>query len=154
MSPAAPRVVLPRVPRSGVVAPTVADGRRPVRRAGRPAVAVTALLIAAALAACQSTRAGGGAATGARAAPVDPQQVVGASESEVARLLGPPELKRQEAPAEVWQYRTSRCVVDVFLYPRAGAARSATHVEARHRRQGSASPAACLGEVAATRGRR
>ena len=131
-----------------------ADGRRDRHHRSGAARIVATLVLAAALAACQTARSGGAGSggAGARSAPVDPQQVIGASEGAVARLIGQPELKRREEPAEVWQYRTRSCVFDVYLYPAAGGGRSVTHVDARHRREGGVSAAACLGEIVATRG--
>ena len=31
-------------------------------------------------------------------------------------MLGEPDLRRPEPPAELWQYRSADCVLDVFLY--------------------------------------
>jgi hypothetical protein len=35
---------------------------------------------------------------------------------ELEEFLGAPKLVRHDAPAEVWQYRSAACVLDVFLY--------------------------------------
>ncbi len=48
--------------------------------------------------------------------PPDPTQVVGMRQHEVLRLLGEPSLIRTESTAEVWQYKHSGCVMDLFLY--------------------------------------
>ncbi len=48
--------------------------------------------------------------------PPDPTQVVGMQQYEVLNLLGQPSLVRTEATAEVWQYKHSGCVLDLFLY--------------------------------------
>jgi hypothetical protein len=37
--------------------------------------------------------------------------------------LGPPDFRRVEPPAEVWQYRGVECVIDFFLYRVRGALR-------------------------------
>ena len=123
------------------------------RRRLRPAVAGTAVLALALLAACQSAgRSGAGSSAGGqRFDAVDPQQLLGAGESQVSALMGQPELRRVEAPAEVWQYRTGTCVFDVFFYGSAGA-KTVNHYEARHRQQGSVNAANCLGEITARRG--
>jgi hypothetical protein len=34
----------------------------------------------------------------------------------VAALVGEPDFRRVEPPAELWQYRTEDCVVDLFFY--------------------------------------
>jgi hypothetical protein len=46
-----------------------------------------------------------------------PSELVGLSADQVANLLGKPSFVRHDRPAEVWQYRTHDCVLDVFLYP-------------------------------------
>ena len=57
-----------------------------------------------------------------------------------------PELQRREPPAEVWQYRTTTCVFDLYLYNEEGGLRAA-HYEARSRSNGEVDPAVCLGSV-------
>jgi hypothetical protein len=39
------------------------------------------------------------------------------TQGEVRRLLGEPDFRRHDAPAEFWQYRTASCTLDLFLYP-------------------------------------
>jgi hypothetical protein len=51
--------------------------------------------------------------TGA-AAPGDLTGIEGAA---LQRLLGAPGLVRKDYPAEVWQYRSASCVLDIYLYP-------------------------------------
>lgn len=46
----------------------------------------------------------------------NPDALMHMTEMQVSYLLGSPEMKRSEAPAEVWQYRTSSCVLDVYFY--------------------------------------
>jgi hypothetical protein len=36
--------------------------------------------------------------------------------TEVEALVGGPDFRRVEPPAELWQYRTADCVVDLFFY--------------------------------------
>ncbi|MGH6988492.1 MAG: hypothetical protein ACREFD_12210 [Stellaceae bacterium] len=38
------------------------------------------------------------------------------SAPDVVAALGPPDFRRVEPPAEVWQYRGAECVIDLFLY--------------------------------------
>ena len=113
---------------------------------GRLRPAALALCLAVTVAACQTARTGasGGGSGGASA---DPQALIGLSPNEVTAMMGQPELRRQEPPAEVWQYRTSTCAFDVFLYDD-----RVTHFEARHRRQGTVSAPGCLGQIVAARG--
>ena len=45
-----------------------------------------------------------------------PTTVVGLQARELEEFLGTPKLVRHDAPAEVWQYRSAACVLDLFLY--------------------------------------
>ena len=64
--------------------------------------------------------------------PVDdnPDQLLGQSTVQVEALLGEPRLVRRDGPAEIWQYRATNCILDVFLYE-GGPARTVRHVELR-----------------------
>ncbi len=42
--------------------------------------------------------------------------LAGLSAKEVVALFGEPDFRRDEPPAELWQYRTADCVLDLFLY--------------------------------------
>ncbi len=42
------------------------------------------------------------------------------SDSQLTQRLGAPDFTRHDAPAEIWQYRSASCVLDVFLYPEDG----------------------------------
>lgn len=65
-------------------------------------------------------------------APADASTLVGRSAREVAELLGEPQLRRRDPPAELWQYRAGPCVLDLFLYAdRTGGAATVAHVEMR-----------------------
>ena len=44
----------------------------------------------------------------------------GLKAAEIVSLLGEPAFRRVEPPAELWQYRTRDCVLDLFFYPQAG----------------------------------
>jgi hypothetical protein len=80
------------------------------------------------------------------AAPADPDAVMGLDRTEVEALLGEPGLVRREAPAEVWQYQSRGCVLDVFLYE-ASADFQVVYLEARDGEAVSATTANCLGAV-------
>ena len=76
-----------------------------------------------------------GGQTGATAAlpPVvddNPARLMGLDPSDLAKVLGKPKLIRREQPAEIWQYRGTSCVFDVFFYEDAGLKR-VTYLEAR-----------------------
>ena len=56
------------------------------------------------------------------AAPQTARSPTGAGEfrgmrpSDVVGLLGEPDLRRSEPPGEIWQYRATDCVLDLFFY--------------------------------------
>lgn len=60
----------------------------------------------------------------------DPDQLLGLSSEEIASRLGKPALIRRDGDAEVWQYRRTRCVLDLFLY---GSRKQVEHVDLRDR---------------------
>jgi hypothetical protein len=80
------------------------------------------------------------------AEPADPDAVMGLDRTEVEALLGEPGLVRREAPAEVWQYQSRGCVLDVFLYE-ASADFQVAYLEARDGQAIAATTATCLGAV-------
>ena len=43
-------------------------------------------------------------------------QIAGMRSEDLAAVLGPPDFRRSEPPAELWQYRSADCVLDIFLY--------------------------------------
>ncbi len=61
-----------------------------------------------------------------------PRTLLGLENHQVLALLGEPSFTRRDDPAQIWQYRDSTCVLDVFLYrPEGGGAYRVTHVEVR-----------------------
>ena len=61
-----------------------------------------------------------------------PRTLLGLEHHQVMALLGEPSFKRRDDPAQIWQYRDSTCILDVFLYrPKGGGAYRVTHVEVR-----------------------
>lgn len=60
----------------------------------------------------------------------DPAQLLGQSNDQVQALLGTPRLVRRDGPAEIWQYRASDCILDVFLYS-GGSSATVRHVDLR-----------------------
>jgi hypothetical protein len=81
---------------------------------------------------------------------VAPKRVMGLDELAIQQLLGAPRLIRREAPAEVWQYRTAACVLDLFLYDEA-AGRRVTYAEARTAAAEPVQPEPCLNQILAQR---
>jgi hypothetical protein len=47
---------------------------------------------------------------------LDPNQLLNTEQAAVTTLLGRPGYERREQDAKVWQYRSGRCVLDVFMY--------------------------------------
>ena len=114
------------------------------RRAGAPAT-WPIVLLGLFLTACAGGP-GGGSFGSSR--PIDPQTLVGLAGTEVTATLGQPEMRRVEHPAEVWQYRTDSCVLDLYLYEETGS-REVVYVESRPRSGGSIDAASCVGRIAA-----
>ncbi|MGE0119248.1 MAG: hypothetical protein AB7S71_21790 [Dongiaceae bacterium] len=75
--------------------------------------------------------------------------IVGLDRGAVRKLLGEPGLIRRETPAEVWQYRTAGCVLDVVLYDQASGPRVA-YTEARTPAAEPAPTDNCLSDVLTT----
>lgn len=77
---------------------------------------------------------------------VDPQHLIGMLEEDLLRVLGPPDFKRRDPPAEIWQYRKSSCLLDLFLYQdkERSDAYAVNHVEARGLDINRVSGKACL----------
>jgi len=76
----------------------------------------------------------------------DPNQLLGLDKLRLDGLLGEPTLIRREAPAEIWQYETESCVLDVFLYDTVGVLR-VTYVEARDKEAQFLNPRGCLNRL-------
>lgn len=115
---------------AGHVAGRDANFRFPKLFGGAPA----AMLLAAALAACQtgnapSDTAGLSPADIAYRTPnlarphfslTEMASLTRMSDRQLTQRLGAPDFTRHDAPAEIWQYRSASCVLDVFLYPEDG----------------------------------
>jgi len=121
----------------------------------KPVAIAAAFAILAALSACASPD---GAATASSAFPAPTLQhplrtpeikdLAGLQPADVVAILGPPDLRRDEPPAELWQYRAADCVLNLFFYREAGSYRLA-HAEAWQRALTSGSvPARCHDEDA------
>jgi hypothetical protein len=66
-----------------------------------------------------------------------PASLDGLDSQAVVALLGPPDLRRAEPPAELWQYRLAGCVLDIYLYRDTGAFH-VVHAETRDRNPATA----------------
>jgi hypothetical protein len=73
------------------------------------------------------------------------EELRGLDAAQLMQLLGKPTLLRDEATAQMWQYRGEACVLHLFLYPGPGATgeKRVQYVEARPRQTGA--PAATSG---------
>jgi hypothetical protein len=56
----------------------------------------------------------------------------GLAPEQVTALIGNPDLRRTDPPAEIWQYRSADCVLELYFY-NSGASRRMVYAEA-HRR--------------------
>jgi hypothetical protein len=84
----------------------------------------------------------------ARARTPEIRDLAGLEPADVLSILGQPDLKRDEPPAELWQYRAPDCVLNLFFYDQAGSYRLA-HAEAWQRAlAGGSAPARCHDEAA------
>jgi hypothetical protein len=62
----------------------------------------------------------------------DPRRLMGLDESGLTALLGSPEFRRSDPPAEQWRYRGEGCMLDLFLYGPARAAATDKRITVRH----------------------
>jgi hypothetical protein len=78
-------------------------------------------------------------------------QLTGLHPTEIIALLGQPDLRRDEPPAQLWQYRAADCVLNLFFYRERGAYRL-TRAETWDRSfAGSSSPGRCRDATAPVR---
>ena len=62
----------------------------------------------------------------------EPSILTDLSADKVTSLLGAPGFKRQDDPAEIWQYRAENCIMDLYLYESLeNVGRSVAHYEMR-----------------------
>jgi hypothetical protein len=100
-----------------------------------PAACGTPLLKTAAQSASGAAATAGSAAESAPdAQPADftptAGNLLGANPTKLEQWLGKPGMVRLDDPAQVWQYRSQGCVVDVYLYPSSDGM-AVSHAEAR-----------------------
>ncbi len=74
-----------------------------------------------------------------------PKQIVGLERGQVTAFLGQPDFIRKDAPAEIWQYRGSVCILDFFLYEeKKGDTYKVAHFEVRGRSEASVTRQECF----------
>lgn len=79
-----------------------------------------------------------------------PKQLIGLNRDEVQSLLGFPWLLKREGTAELWQYRVTSCVLDLFLLGPNPGELKVSHVELRSRRENKPPTAACYVDIVNT----
>lgn len=77
---------------------------------------------------------------------VDLPPLIGLVSREVEGLFGQPRFVRRDGPAQIWQYGTDACTVNLFFY-REGPMLRVRHVEFRNRSADLATPGGCEGAV-------
>lgn len=93
----------------------------------------------------------------AAAAPAlpGPERLAGLTAPDLSALLGPPGFVRRDPPAEIWQYGTESCMLDLFLYADgAGQPPKVSYFEFRGRTVTGIAPGQCYQELLAARTRR
>ena len=74
----------------------------------------------------------------------DIEALRGRESDQVTTLLGEPDFRRTDKPAELWQYRHDKCSVDLFLYPRAEGGLSVDFLDVRNYGDQNLSLQACF----------
>jgi hypothetical protein len=126
-----------------------------VRLKGRVTGLVTVVTAAALVSACAAPSPGAANSPGATAisrpgtARIPAlKELTGLQPPEILAMLGQPDLRRDEPPAEMWQYRAADCVLNLFFYEESGSYRL-THSETWQRSlAGGSAPASCRDENA------
>jgi hypothetical protein len=77
---------------------------------------------------------------------VDVPPLIGLGSREVETLFGQPRFVRRDGPAQIWQYGTEACTVNLFFY-RDGPMLRVRHVEFRNRSSDLAAAGGCEGAV-------
>lgn len=73
----------------------------------------------------------------------DPSRLLDLGRTDLSSILGKPAFIRRDMSAEVWQYRTEACVLDLFLYE-LGQDLAVTYYEFRPRNNGDLVPDECF----------
>ncbi|MDA0239822.1 MAG: hypothetical protein O3A84_07310 [Proteobacteria bacterium] len=74
------------------------------------------------------------------------KQLLGQTGQQVQDLVGAPDFSRRDNPAEIWQYRSTDCRIDLFLY-KSGPALKVEHVDVRGISIKNVSPEKCLSDL-------
>lgn len=75
----------------------------------------------------------------------NPERLVGVGTAELTRMLGDPRFVRRDSDAQLWRYRNDSCILDLFLYRKAGQQEfQVSHFETRHREGGAVPTYECF----------
>jgi len=88
----------------------------------------------------------GGKVAAAQAIRFNADDFKGYSPERVLPVLGAPDFVRRDGNAQIWQYRATNCVLDLFLY-NAGGATTVKHAELRSRVPGAEPLDACYSRM-------
>lgn len=86
------------------------------------------------------------AVTEAHVVRFSPEEFVGFSPERVLPILGAPDFVRRDGSAQIWQYRATNCVLDLFLYQN-GKETHVKHAELRPRVPGAESIDSCYSRM-------
>ena len=98
------------------IAARTANGKAAAPRGGRLCRFILPGVLIAILGACSAAPPPGAPPPAAATGPIAMPSLTGLSAEQVEALLGAPDFRRAEPPAELWQYRGVDCVLDIFLY--------------------------------------
>lgn len=84
---------------------------------------------------------------GAEQRRIDPSELVGLNAGMIEAKFGAPTLLRRDGPAQIWQYRASGCIVDVFLYRTPAQEDEVTYVDLRGPKAEAGQGPVCLGSL-------
>ncbi len=83
---------------------------------------------------------------------VDSSRLVGLESAQVTGLLGAADFRRDDGPAEILQYRSPTCVLDLYLYRDDGSGEyRVKYIEARDRSLAQQAPQTCVTSVMRSR---
>lgn len=129
----------------------LADGRPPRGMAGHRRCLWIALVLPLLVAGCAGDGSDGDAEAGGDdfvPANVQSSQLMGLAPDQVTGMLGPADFRRDDGPAQILQYRSPTCVLDLYLYRDTGGADfHVTYIEARDRSLGQLAAQTCLASV-------
>jgi hypothetical protein len=137
-----------KLPSPNAAAPPLADDAEAPPRSAAPPAAAPAQAQPAPVPAAEASTVPAPTQSAALPRPNAPalratSELVGLDSTMVEQRLGSPVLRRRDAPAELWQYRSPLCVMDVFLYSD-GRSFKVMHVELHSRSVEQVQAPTCL----------